>query len=201
MSILENPINKALNSNDLFVLSSSQVIFEDTFEPKLFDKLADQFATESQKSMTESQSYQSMAESFCKLSETNKAKFFGVLQSFCKQRQRVHRKLQHSELFNICSARTSIGTICNRKCGSVSAKYCSTHINNPTKYNHVEKRKNRPEKTVISIESIDMNNYFPTKAREFEGNIVLIDENGFIYDRRDFTILAKISPNGDIRKF
>jgi len=147
-----------------------------------------------------SASYQNLLAQTNKLSDSNRVKFANLLQSYLKHKRRVHKRLQQSQLFSICTAKTSIGTICNRKCAHVAVKYCPTHINNPKKYDHVEK-KCRPEKIVVSPDEIDMNDYFITKYGEFEGQTVLIDNNGFIYDKRDFTILARILIDQTIEKF
>lgn len=183
--------------NTLSECSSELIANDDIFDDISFDDVISEIVILDVEEGNGKSSYQKFLKIIGKLSESNRAKFISCLQSYCKQKRRSHVKLQQNELFNICSAKTSIGTICNRKCSNIVARFCPTHINNPTKYDHVERR-SRPEKAIVSLEEIDMNNYFPTKIQEFEGQTVLVDENGFIYDKRDFTILARRLESGEV---
>ena len=140
--------------------------------------------------MSENVAYAQMCKVFLSQSDNNRAKFINMTGLSLKQNTRTYNKL-HNELLATCSARTSIGTICSRKCIHIAAKFCSTHIDNPHKYDHIEKRL-KVDKPPVKTTEVDISSYIRTQSAELFGQPVLIDDYGIVYDKKDLTMLAII---------
>ena len=123
-----------------------------------------------------------------------------ALFSVIRSRARRIKQYRQTYLYSICEAKTSLGTICHRRCQNILDDYCSMHIKNPSRYEHLEKKEKTP-KAKPDFSQVNQNDYFEVQLKEIGGELVYVDQNGLMYRKSDYTIIGIIRDGGDVEKF
>lgn len=125
------------------------------------------------------------------LSETNKHKLQNFLQVKKKHRLKSIELERYLHLLSKCRARTSNGKECSRRCLNVISNYCHCHIDNPEKYQNVKPKRNSTKTINIDWDQINHNDYAKCRLIHLNGSYYLVDENGVLFDRKDYTIIGQ----------
>lgn len=137
---------------------------------------------------------------FTTLSDTHKVRIINTLTIALRSRRRTFKRFRQSHLYGVCDAKTSFGTICHRRCQNVLENYCPTHLKDPAKYEHVEKKERTP-RAKFDLSQLDKRHYFEVQLKEIDGELVYVDDIGLLYSKTDYTLIGIIRENGEAEKF
>ena len=94
-------------------------------------------------------------------------------------------------LIQICSAKTSSGQPCRRRCVDMASNYCRCHVVNPDRYREI-----KPRNIVNSEYRWDNRhewqaNYIHCQYENIKGISYLVDDSQWIYDSKTLALVGR----------